>query len=81
MIDQVLFSSDKFRSRRKLVKNFTQNQYNEGSCMILLPTNPSLDLKPFYSNLFFPSGRYHNIRGFNLSNKKSLGEIDYLLFR
>ena len=59
MIDNVQFENMSFFEKHRFVSDFCTHQKEHGSCLINIPTVPVFDLKPFYSNLFFPTGRYH----------------------
>ncbi|UCH21443.1 MAG: GNAT family N-acetyltransferase [Deltaproteobacteria bacterium] len=59
MIDNVCFENMSFYEKHKFVNDFSYDQKDKGSCLISIPTTPIFDLKPFYSNLYYPSGRYH----------------------
>ena len=59
MIDNVYFKNMSFFEKHHFVSDFCTHQKKHGSCLINIPTIPVFDLRPFYSNLFFPTGRYH----------------------
>jgi hypothetical protein len=82
MIDFVDFKNYSFNQKSKFVKKFCDDQKSKGSALILLPTMPLYDLSPFYNNLFFSTGRYHNIRAFDFNNsiKKNINP-EVILFR
>ena len=69
MIDYACFIGMSFSEKRKFVRDFCSFEKQNGSCSILIPTLPAFDLIPFYSNLFFPSGRSHQIVGYDLNRK------------
>jgi predicted N-acetyltransferase YhbS len=69
MIDSVYFENMSFFEKRKFVSDFCALEKQNGSCTIFIPTLPIFDLKPFYFNLFFPSGRHHFISGLDLKNR------------
>jgi predicted N-acetyltransferase YhbS len=82
IIDYVYFNNLSIFEKRKFVRDFCLFEKQNGSCSIIIPTLPIFDLKPFYLNLFFPSGRYHYIVGHDI--KKKLQEpinIGYLFMR
>ena len=82
IIDFVCFDNMSFIEKRNFVRDFCAFEKQNGSCSIIIPTLPVFDLKPFYFNLFFPSGRYHYIVGHDI--KKKLHEpvqIGYLFMR
>jgi hypothetical protein len=67
MIDFVDFKNYSFVEKHGFIKKFCLKQAEKGSALILLPTMPLFDLKPFYTNFFIPTGRYHNIRAFDFN--------------
>ena len=82
IIDYVCFNKMAFKEKRKFVRDFCAFEKQNGSCMILIPTLPLFDLKPFYFNLFFPSGRSHYIIGIDIKNKlEEPVKIGHLLIR
>ena len=82
MIDNVYFENMSFYEKRRFVSDFCSFEKQNGSCAVIIPTLPIFDLKPFYFNLFFPSGRYHYISGHDIKNRfKEPIKIGYLLIR
>jgi Myristoyl-CoA:protein N-myristoyltransferase, N-terminal domain len=82
VIDYVCFNNMAIKEKRKFVRDFCAFEKQNGSCMIVIPTLPLFDLKPFYFNLFFPSGRFHYIVGVDITKKlKEPVKIGYLLVR
>jgi hypothetical protein len=82
IIDYVCFNDISFKEKQKFVRDFCAFEKQNGSCSIVIPTLPIFDLKPFYFNFFYPSGRSHYIIGADI--KKKLEEpvkIGYLLIR
>jgi hypothetical protein len=82
VIDFIDFKNFSFFQKVRFIKDFWREEKRKGSAMILLPTMPLFDLGPFYANLFFPTGRYHNVRAFDFNN--CLPEkinIETILFR
>jgi len=69
MIDNVYFDNMSFVEKHKFVSEFCAEEKIQGSCVITIPTIPGFDLKPFYSNYFFPTGRYHTFFVQDLQNK------------
>ena len=82
MIDNVCFENLSFYEKRRFVSDFCRFEKQNGSCSVIIPTLPIFDLKPFYFNLFFPSGRYHHIYGHDFKERfKEPIKIGYLLIR
>jgi len=82
MIDNVSFENMSLYEKMRFVSDFCSFEQQNGSCAVFIPTLPIIDLKPFYFNLFFPSGRYHYLSGHDLQNRlKEPIKIGYLLIR
>ncbi len=82
IIDYVRFEKMSFFEKHKFISDFCSEEKEMGSCMVAVPTMPGFDLRPFYANLFYPSGRYHCFVGCDLKNLlDSPLHLDYLVFR
>ena len=82
IVDYVCFDNMSINEKRKFVRDFCSSEKHNGSCSIVIPTLPVFDLKPFYFNLFFPTGRYHSLAGLDVKNKlKEPVKTGYLLIR
>jgi predicted N-acetyltransferase YhbS len=82
IIDCVRFKNMSFYEKHKFISNFCSQEKETGSCVVAVPTMLGFDLRPFYANLFFPSGRYYHFVGSDLKNLLDFPlDLDYLLFR
>jgi len=82
MIDNVYFENMSFFDRHRFVRDFCAEEKRQGSCAITIPTLSVFDLKPFWSNCFIPSGRYHFYLVQDLQNKlKDNVQAGYLFVR
>ena len=82
IIDCVRFEKMSFFEKHKFISDFCSQEKEMGSCMVLVPTMPGFDLRPFYANLFYPTGRYHRFVGCDIKNLLDFPlQLDYLVFR
>lgn len=81
-VDVVAFDNLSRWERYKMVRNFSKYQKDEGSCMIMLPTMSKFDLIPFYADMFIPTGRIHNVRGFDYNSRlEGKPKVKSMIFR
>ncbi len=82
IIDCVRFHNMSFFEKRKFISDFCSQEKEIGSSIVAVPTMPGFDLRPFYANLFYPSGRYHSFVGCDMKNLLDFPlQLDYLVFR
>ena len=82
VIDCVRFANMSIFEKHRFISDFCSQEKQMGACMVAVPTMPGFDLKPFYTNLFYPSGRYHCFVGCDLKNLLHFPVVlDYLIFR
>ena len=82
IIDCVRFKNMSFYEKHKFISDFCSQEKEMDSCIVAVPTMPGFDLRPFYFNLFFPSGRYNQIVGCDLKNLLDFPlHLDYLILR
>jgi hypothetical protein len=82
IVDCVRFEKMSFFEKHKFISDFCSHEKEMGSCMVLLPTMPGFELRPFYTNLFYPTGRYHCFVGSDINNLLEIPlHLDYLVLR
>jgi hypothetical protein len=82
IVDCVRFENMSFFEKYKFISDFCSQEKEMGSCMVAVPTMPGFDLRPFYANLFYASGRYYHLVGCDLKNLlDSSVSVDYLMLR
>jgi hypothetical protein len=82
IIDCVRFKNMSFYEKHNFISDFCSQEKEMGSCLVAVPTMPGFDLRPFYANLFFPSGRYYHLVGCDLKSLLDFPlHLDYLILR
>ena len=82
IIDCVRFKNMSFFDKHKFISDFCSQEKKLGSCMVAVPTMPGFDLRPFYANFFYPSGRYYHFVSCDIKSLLDFPlHLDYLLFR